>query len=257
MSIMSMRVVVVAMVVGGFAAPLAAQHGAHGGRDGAGIGRAPVYRGAPASAVGHPGNVGAVQYRIGQSSGSILITRPGPAAPDHRMGFGARDASRRWPLPGERLSQRTMSRAYVGLGLPYNVGWVGLGYPGSLDPAFYDNSTMTAPSPAPSYSDRSDALPLQQEAEAAPQPAPVSTYRPEYQRPLPPAAEPEPEDAVTLVFKDGRPREQIYNYMLTRTMLFVQEKRLREIAVADLDLDATAKVNHEAGVDFRLPDSRK
>jgi hypothetical protein len=62
---------------------------------------------------------------------------------------------------------------------------------------------------------------------------------------------------VTLVFKDGRPREQIHNYMLTRTTLYVQGKRLREIAVADLDLDATAKVNREAGVDFRLPDSGK
>ena len=59
---------------------------------------------------------------------------------------------------------------------------------------------------------------------------------------------------MTLVFKDGRPSEQIHNYMLTRTMLYVQGDRLREIAVADLDLPATEKVNREAGVDFRLPD---
>jgi hypothetical protein len=110
---------------------------------------------------------------------------------------------------------------------------------------------MTAPGPD------SDVQPVQQQAEAAPEPAPVSAYRPVYQRPLSPPAEPEPEDAVTLVFKDGRPREQIHNYMLTRTTLYVQGKRLREIAVADLDLDATAKVNREAGVDFRLPDSGK
>jgi hypothetical protein len=110
---------------------------------------------------------------------------------------------------------------------------------------------MTAPGPD------SDVQPVQQQAEAAPEPAPVSAYRPVYQRPLSPPAEPEPEDPVTLVFKDGRPREQIHNYMLTRTTLYVQGKRLREIAVADLDLDATAKVNREAGVDFRLPDSGK
>jgi hypothetical protein len=59
---------------------------------------------------------------------------------------------------------------------------------------------------------------------------------------------------VTLVFKDGRPNEEIHNYMLTRTTLYVQGERLREIAVADLDLAATEKVNREAGVDFRLPD---
>jgi hypothetical protein len=82
------------------------------------------------------------------------------------------------------------------------------------------------------------------------QAAPDSGYRPVYQRPQP---EPAAEDAVTLVFKDGRPSEQIRNYMLTRTTLYVQGERLREIAVADLDLAATEKVNREAGVDFRLP----
>jgi hypothetical protein len=68
-----------------------------------------------------------------------------------------------------------------------------------------------------------------------------------------PVAEPEAEDAVTLVFKDGRPQEQIHNYMLTRTKLYVQDGRRREISVEDLDLVAMAKVNKAAGVDFRLP----
>jgi hypothetical protein len=71
-------------------------------------------------------------------------------------------------------------------------------------------------------------------------------------QPQPP---PEPEDAVTLVFKDGRPNEQIRNYMLTRTTLYVQDAQRRVIPVADLDLAATQKVNKEAGVDFQLPGS--
>jgi hypothetical protein len=62
---------------------------------------------------------------------------------------------------------------------------------------------------------------------------------------------------VTLIFKDGRSPEQIQNYMLTRTTLYVQETRLREIPVDQLDLPATQKVNKDAGVDFQLPGARK
>lgn len=259
MSIMSIRLIAMVVVVSGFALPLSAQHsGAHDGRDGAGPGSAPMFRGGSMPMMERSGDVGVVQYRIGQSSGSILINRPAPVAPDHRTGFGSRDGNRRRPLPGERPSQRTLSAGYSGFGLPYSVGWVGPGFVGYPDPAFYDNSALTMPAPTASYSNEPAAQPVQEESEAAPaqEAPPASTYRPVYQSPLPPASEPEPEDAVTLVFKDGRPNEQISNYMLTRTTLYVQEKRLREIAVADLDLDATAKVNRESGVDFRLPDSK-
>jgi len=65
--------------------------------------------------------------------------------------------------------------------------------------------------------------------------------------------EPDAESAVTLVFKDGRPAEQIHNYMLTRTTLYVRDERHREIPVDELDLAATAKANREAGVDFEVP----
>jgi hypothetical protein len=63
-------------------------------------------------------------------------------------------------------------------------------------------------------------------------------------------------DAVTLVFKDGRPAEKIRNYALTRTTLYVTDGRRREIPVAALDLTATEKANREAGVSFQLPGTR-
>jgi hypothetical protein len=63
-------------------------------------------------------------------------------------------------------------------------------------------------------------------------------------------------DAVTLVFKDGRPAEKVHNYALTRTMVYVTDGRRREIPVAALDLTATEKANREAGVDFQLPVAR-
>jgi hypothetical protein len=60
------------------------------------------------------------------------------------------------------------------------------------------------------------------------------------------------EDAVTLIFKDGRPPQQIRNYILTRDTLYIGDHH-PDIAVNELDLAATVKANRDAGVDFRLP----
>jgi hypothetical protein len=62
---------------------------------------------------------------------------------------------------------------------------------------------------------------------------------------------------VTLVFKDGSPTEEIHNYLLTRTTLYVQDEHRREIPVDDLDLGATQKINKSNGVDFQLPGSSR
>ncbi len=66
--------------------------------------------------------------------------------------------------------------------------------------------------------------------------------------PAPPAEE----DAVTIFYRDGRRPEQIRNYALTRTSLLITGPHLREIPLADLDLPLTERVNHAAGVEFRL-----
>jgi hypothetical protein len=63
---------------------------------------------------------------------------------------------------------------------------------------------------------------------------------------------PESQEAVTLIFKDGRPAEHIRNYLLTKNMLYVGGHHAA-IPVDDLDLTATARVNEQAGVDFQLP----
>jgi hypothetical protein len=60
-------------------------------------------------------------------------------------------------------------------------------------------------------------------------------------------------DAVTLIFKDGRAPEKIYNYALTRTTLYVTDAKRQEIPISALDLAATEKVNRAAGVRFQLP----
>jgi hypothetical protein len=68
-----------------------------------------------------------------------------------------------------------------------------------------------------------------------------------------PAAAPLPMEAVTLVFKDGRPAEHIHNYILTRTTLSILDEHHRDIPIDELDLAATQKANRDSGVDFHLP----
>jgi hypothetical protein len=143
-----------------------------------------------------------------------------------------------------------------GLGLPYGAGYsVGylpdfLDYP---DSSFDGNSGYAAAPQQPQEDYPPDQFlppPVDQ-----PYPAPAPIYRPAYQGPQQPAPEPEPGLPVTLVFKDGRPNQQIQNYLLTRTTLYVQDQRLRLIPVDQLDLVAMNKINSDAGVEFNLPGS--
>jgi hypothetical protein len=59
--------------------------------------------------------------------------------------------------------------------------------------------------------------------------------------------------AVTLIFRDGRPPVQMSNYMLTSTRLYVLDGNPCSIPVSQLDLEATAMVNRDAGIDFNVP----
>jgi len=61
---------------------------------------------------------------------------------------------------------------------------------------------------------------------------------------------------LTLVYKDGRPAEQIHNYLLTATKLTVLEPHYREIPLDEVNIAATEQVNRAAGLDFRVPRSR-
>jgi hypothetical protein len=56
-----------------------------------------------------------------------------------------------------------------------------------------------------------------------------------------------------LIFKDGRPSEQIHNYLLTATTLTVLDQKYREIPVDQINLDATEQTNRADGIDFRVP----
>jgi len=258
MFIMVRRLIAVALVVVAVALPACAQRG--GGRGGGGGGRggggsfsgsrgglsgysAPAFRASVASA-GRANFATAPQYRAtpnARVAPNLRVAAPPVAA----RGYGPRPGRYRLPyLP-----------TYA-LGVPYGLGYYGPGYFGSgylgYDDGYYDNSAYAGPV-APAYypPDDSGAPPTEQ-----PEAAPGDAFRSAY-RSAQPQAQPGPEDAVTLIFKDGRPAEQIHNYMLTRTMLYVQDAPRQQIPVDQLDLAATVKANNDAGVTFQLPEARR
>jgi hypothetical protein len=130
------------------------------------------------------------------------------------------------------------------LGYPYGYGYGDTGDDDSAD------STVAQNYPADGYDGQ------------APPPDQVATGRAPYQ-PSYGVTQSAPgrgsasatEDAVTILFKDGRPSEQIHNYLLSRTTLSVLDEHYRVIPIDQVDLAATEKVNRAAGVDFHLPDS--
>ena len=257
------RLIAVALVVAGVAIPVCAQRGGGGRGGAAGHSGGFTSRGgsigsgfaghssqafhtnfAPAI---HSNVVGSTQFRGGQYGAGYR--RPGVpvGVRPTKSGIGHR------PRP-----PYVYERSYV----PYGTG---LAYVGSIDPdcfSFgdcdpYDGAYSYGPAVAPdvnpdAYAQGSPPYANQggEADEMQADATQLAPFRPAYQRPSPP---PEPQPPVTLVFKDGRPPEQIHNYMLTRTTLYVQDEHHREIAVSDLDLAATEKANKDAGVAFQLP----
>lgn len=57
---------------------------------------------------------------------------------------------------------------------------------------------------------------------------------------------------TVLVFRDGH-QQEIDSYAIAGSKLIVLGERPQKIALSDLDLDATAKLNDDRGVDFKLP----
>jgi len=249
------RLFAVALVAMGMVAPACAQHGGggHGGGGGGFHGGGFVSRGGFAAPGGFAGGV-----NRGAAGGRMYVPRYG-------MGGGPVVANAR-----PSFYHGGWRRGYVapyGYGYGVGVGYVGYGGPGygwldansagygSGDDSGYESGYGdNGPYEVGPYQDGSGVA---AEGYGAPggeeQPAPYTTPRPVPQPS--PAAQPSlyDNDAVTLVFKDGRAPEKIYNYALTRTTLYVTDTRRREIPVAALDLAATEKVNRAAGVRFQLP----
>lgn len=88
-------------------------------------------------------------------------------------------------------------------------------------------------------------------------PAPPPGYE-VYPQPAPAAPQmqyvPGSASTVILIYKDGRPPEQIQNYLATRSTLTILDGgRRREVPLSDLNIPATISANRQTGVDFQLP----
>jgi hypothetical protein len=236
-------VALVALVAAGFTLPACAQRG--GSRGGFSAHSAPAFHGgfsasAPRSFAGAP------RY-TGRSSFSSTSRFPGNTSRNFvsRPNYYYGNSRYRRPYPSR-----------YGYGVPYlGAPWIGPGY---LDPGYLDYPDTTADNDSQAAPDYGAGAPNYPAGYGNPppypqQPAPAPPYL-SYARPPQAAAALPDEDAVTLIFKDGRPPEQIHNYAMTRTMLYVRDQRHRDIPLDQLDLDATEKANHNAGVDFQLPE---
>ncbi len=127
--------------------------------------------------------------------------------------------------------------------------WFGLGPLGYYPYGFgYDDGSASADNTAANNS-------TQQYETAQPVEPEPSVYREDYE----PAETPQApqvagnESPTTIVFKDGRPSEQIHNYALTPTMLYVLDEQRRDIPLTLVDLAATERVNRSAGIEFQVP----
>jgi hypothetical protein len=135
---------------------------------------------------------------------------------------------------------------FVNGGYPY--GW---GYPYVWPSIFNDSdsydsqpdSNYAAPQPSDYNNDPYQAQPDD------PAPREPNASRASY------SGAPASSAPVTLVFKDGRRPEQIHNYLLTASMLTVLDQHPVDIPIPvdQIDLEATARANRQAGVEFSVP----
>jgi hypothetical protein len=183
---------------------------------------------------------------------------------------------------GDRDHRRRPYYRGIGLGLGYGyAGWPGypflwndLGYYG-YDDSNYDNyggPYADANGPAAPYADYGEPMPPYPGDAGPGYGGPAAPYnygtgggyspaqggelqgaRPSYTGPGDANYPATPQQAVTVIFKDGRPKEQIHNYLLTATTLTVLDQKYREIPVDQINLDATEATNRADGVDFRVP----
>jgi len=238
---MGMRcLVAVALMVAGVMLPACAQRGGSHGGGFSGHG-ASGFRG---------GSSGSVSRGFASSSGSggnRFVSRQGSYA---RSAVGV--GRYRPQYAGSWRYRRPYERPYHAgdrYGYPVTGGSYLLGYPYDFG---FDDSQAPQDTGSEGYATQPDD-----------QGPPDANYPPYLQYPAYPApsvqqqapAPADGEDAVTLVFKDGRAPEQIHNYVLTGKTLYVGDRQRREIPINELDLTATAKVNHDAGVEFHLPNS--
>jgi len=227
------RLTAISLIVVGIALPVCAQRSASRGGFSSHSGSA-FHGGFSASG---PSRFAGSSHNAGNRSPSTAhgLQRNGVSNLSARPARTVANRDRRPERPDHRERNRYVVAPWAGWVSPYI-----LGYP---DESGDGDSPVAANDASGGY----DGQPVEQD-----QPEPSGPYMPYADRSHPPPAA-ESEEAVTIVFKDGRPAEKIQNYVLTRTTIYVMDQHHRVIPTEQLDLDATVKVNHDAGIEFQLP----
>ncbi|HMG85564.1 MAG TPA: hypothetical protein VK574_07465 [Terracidiphilus sp.] len=178
---------------------------------------------------------------------------PGFAAhrPQYRPVYG--DRSGRWNRDHDRRRGPRFAGLY-GYGYP---GWAGYPYPYVIDPGFYDwgNSGYGSDNSATQgYADAASNAGYDAGPEPMQDPAPVADARmprPAYAGSNP---APEPEKAITVIFKNGRTPETMQNYMVnSRALTDLDQKRYEQIPLDQIDIAATEQANRAHGLVFQVP----
>jgi len=233
-----------ALLVASVALPACAQHGAsHGGFSG------------HASSPSRGGFAASAPSRFSGFRSAPVARGPGFARGPQRPYAG--NPAARQPYTGSWRYRRPYISPYRGGGayIVPGYGWVSPYFLGNPDYG-YDDSSDQQGAVAGSYAEPQDQAPDQAQFQGPYQQPPYPLPPSQPNTAMATAAQPD-EEAITLIFKDGRPPEQIHNYLLTRTTLFVGDQHQRAIPISQLDGDATERVNRDAGVDFQLPGTLK
>ena len=152
---------------------------------------------------------------------------------------------------GQHDSRRRTNYYYVPYAYPY-YGYDGGGYDQGYDPNQQQAADQSQQQPddpnriAPTMFDNGQYMgPLPERAAATPTQAPTGITS---------AAQP-PLDPTVLVFRDGH-QQEVRNYAIVGDTLYdIGGSTAKKIKLGDLDLEKTAQVNDQRGVDFQLPKS--
>jgi hypothetical protein len=190
-------------------------------------------------------------------TGSVSAYRPNLAAPARSLyssPIGPPPFGGTQPIPGKRYPYPTNGYRSYYRGAYFYPGY--LGYGGVYGYAGYPDDS--------SYGDQSQSSPAYQDVNAQ-APPPDNGYdesygqappppRAAYQQQAPPPAAIPDQPETTLLFKDGRPPQQVQNYAVTSTTLYVLDgERRRAIPLDEIDVPQTEKTNRDAGLDFEIP----
>jgi hypothetical protein len=159
------------------------------------------------------------------------------------FGFRPREFHHHYFVPG--TYSYALPYGYYGYGDYAPYGW---DYEFDQPYTGYIGGTFT-PYPGYPYPQQYAPPPNYYSPQSSP-PPPAAQYQP--RRSPQSSSSEQPNEPTVLVFRDGH-REEIANYAIMGSTLFVLSGPRARIPIAELDIPATVRVNQDRGVEFHVP----